>query len=97
MVDSTAARGIACRRGLSGRTRHLETKFLWLQEAVARKRLRWGKVHTSVNPADLLTKIKGSAEAARLVQLSGGCLFFRKTRDTRSNGGGVLGQHIDNR
>ena len=35
--DSTSARGIACRRGLSGRTRHLETKFLWLQEAVARK------------------------------------------------------------
>ena len=65
--DSTSARGIACRRGLSGRTRHLETKFLWLQEAIAAKRLEWGKVHTEDNPADILTKCKSVHDAKRLM------------------------------
>ena len=32
-TDSTAARGMAARQGL-GRMKHLEVKFLWLQEVV---------------------------------------------------------------
>ena len=72
--DSTSARGIACRRGLSGRTRHLETKFLWLQEAVANKRLKWAKIGTEVNPADVLTKIRNVGGAARLIESVGGFL-----------------------
>ena len=87
--DSTSARGIACRRGLSGRTRHMETKFLWLQEAVARKRLHWGKVHTAVNPADLLTKVKSRAEAGRLIELAGGRLAVRQANRCRQAEGGV--------
>ena len=86
--DSTSARGIACRRGLSGRTRHMETKFLWLQEAVARKRLHWGKVHTAVNPADLLTKVKSRAEAGRLIELAGGRLAVRQANRCRQAEGG---------
>ena len=86
--DSTSARGIACRRGLSGRTRHMETKFLWLQEAVARKRLCWGKVHTTVNPADLLTKVKTRAEAGRLAELAGGRLEIRQADRSRQAEGG---------
>ena len=86
--DSTSARGIACRRGLSGRTRHLETRFLWLQEAVARKRLCWGNVHTSVNPSDLLTKVKSRTEAGRLVELSGGTLVVRQAYRRRLAEGG---------
>ena len=86
--DSTSARGIACRRGFSGRTRHLETKFLWLQEAVARKRLLWGKVHTLANPADLLTKVKSRGEASRLVRLAGGCLTIRQADRSRQAEGG---------
>ena len=86
--DSTSARGIACRRGLSSRTRHLETKFLWLQEAIARKRLCWGKVHTSVNPADLLTKVKSRAEASRFVELAGGRLVVRQANRRRQAEGG---------
>ena len=87
--DSTSARGIACRRGLSGRTRHLETKFLWLQEAVARKRLCWGKVHTTVNPADLLTKVKTRAEASRLAELAGCRLTVRQADNAARRRGGV--------
>lgn len=77
--DSTSARGIACRKGLSGRTRHVETKFLWLQEAISSQRIHWGKVHTSVNPADLMTKINSRSEACRLVQLVGGDMIVGKS------------------
>ena len=88
MVRFDLGRGIACRRGLSSRTRHLETKLLWLQEAIARKRLCWGKVHTSVNPADLLTKVKNRAEASRLIELAGGRLAVRQANRCRQAEGG---------
>ena len=48
--DSSSAKGIASRRGLSGRTRHIETKYLWRQEALYGKRLCWAKVPTEINP-----------------------------------------------
>ena len=87
--DSTSARGVAGRRGLSRRTRHMETKFLWLQEAIARKRLGWVKVHTSVNPADLLTKVKSRGEAARLCLLAGCKLHIRQADHAARRRGGV--------
>ena len=53
--DSSAARGIIHRVGL-GKLRHLETGYLWLQSAVAKKRLQVRKVNGPENPADLFTK-----------------------------------------
>ena len=41
--DSTAARGVAARKGLSSRTRHMEVKFQWLQGALAKGQLDWKK------------------------------------------------------
>ena len=57
LVDSSAAKSIASRTGL-GKPRHLEIKFLWLQEAVRRKKVVLSKVRGGVNPADVLTKPK---------------------------------------
>ena len=51
-TDSSAARGIIHRAGL-GKLRHLETGYLWLQAAVANKRLQVRKVKGTENPADL--------------------------------------------
>ena len=87
--DSTSARGIACRKGLSSRTKHIETKYLWLQEAVSSRRIQWGKVRTSANPADLMTKLKSVAEMCRLVQRVGGDVVVGRT--TPSHEGGLLG------
>ena len=72
-IDSSAAKSIASRMGL-GKVRHLEVKFLWLQEAVRRKRLELRKVRGDCNPADWLTKPqsfggKRSALAAYGLQL----------------------------
>ena len=59
--DSSAARGIIHRTGL-GKLRHLETGYLWLQAAVAKKRLSVRKVNGAENPADLFTKYSSSID-----------------------------------
>jgi hypothetical protein len=60
-VDSTAAKSIASRTGL-GRVRHLEVRFLWLQEVVRKGRLMLRKILGEKNPADILTKPKNAAD-----------------------------------
>ena len=54
-TDSSAAKGMAMRRGL-GKTRHLEVIYLWLQHLVHRGEVRVKKIPGSENPADLMTK-----------------------------------------
>ena len=53
--DAKAARGMAARRGL-GKTRHVEVKYLWLQQAVRHKRVSIVKVAGTYNPSNHLTK-----------------------------------------
>ena len=67
--DSTAARGVAARKGLSSRTRHMEVKFLWLQGALAKGQLDWKKVHTYAKPSDVLTKPTSREEMRRRLAL----------------------------
>ena len=57
--DASAALGIINRKGL-GRTRHIDTGMLWIQQTAADKRLEYGKVLGTDNPADLLTKYLAS-------------------------------------
>ena len=54
-VDSSAAKAMASRSGV-GRVRHMEVRFLWLQDVVMRKRLELKKICGKKNPADVLTK-----------------------------------------
>ncbi len=54
-TDSSAAKGFACRRGL-GKQRHVNTRFLWLQDRVACGDVKILKVRTSDQLADPLTK-----------------------------------------
>ena len=66
-VDSTASKAIASRLGI-GKIRHLEVRYLWVQDEVARKRIQLRKVLGKDNPADVLTKALGFPEVARLLQ-----------------------------
>ena len=50
-----AARGTASRRGL-GKLRHVQTRYLWIQERVAKNELKIIAVGTKQNVADLCTK-----------------------------------------
>ena len=55
-TDSSAAKGIANRVGLSKRTRHIAVHHLWVQERVENKELVVGKIAGEKNPADIGTK-----------------------------------------
>ena len=54
-IDSSAAKAFVSKRG-SGKMRHMEVKWLWLQEEVRKGRVEVGKVPGDENPADLMTK-----------------------------------------
>ena len=53
--DASAALGIIQRQG-SGRVRHVDCSFLFVQDLNARKTIQYGKVAGSENPVDLGTK-----------------------------------------
>ena len=68
-TDSSAAKGIACRRGV-GRVKHLETRTLWVQDHVTRGDVRVAKVSGESNIADLLTKYLGPSKLRSLLSMT---------------------------
>ena len=58
LTDSSSAKSFASRRG-AGRIRHIEVRWLWLQDEVAKGRVKLRKVAGERNPADILTKYLG--------------------------------------
>ena len=54
-TDATTGKAICSRRGL-GQTRHIQTKYLWVQERLEAGDFTLVKVSTHDNVADLLTK-----------------------------------------
>ena len=66
-VDSSAAKSMSARIGL-GKVRHMEVKFLWLQQAVKDRRIEVKKIPGARNPADVLTKPKPYHEVAELLR-----------------------------
>ncbi len=68
LTDSSAARGIVRRAG-SGRVKHLETRYLWIQDRVRRKQLEIGAIDTSLNTSDLGTKFHPRSRLEELLQM----------------------------
>lgn len=56
--DASAAIEIIKRQGL-GKRRHVDTSYLWVQQASAEKRVLYEKVDGRINPADGQTKSVG--------------------------------------
>ena len=54
-TDSTAARGMCSRAGV-GRVRHIQLRWLWIQDTVKSKELEINKIPTLENEADMGTK-----------------------------------------
>ena len=79
-TGSSAAMGIAVRQGV-GKVRHLDTKTLWIQQAVRTGRFQLRKVKGTENPADLFTKHRPTAgKLEQFVELFGA--EFREGRPT---------------
>lgn len=53
--DNNSARSFFSKQGL-GKQRHVITKYLWMQDAVASQRLIIKRVPTAKNTSDILTK-----------------------------------------
>ena len=70
-TDATAGLGMASRRG-AGKVRHLHTPSLWLQRAVAERRLTLRKEPGDRNPADVGTKHLDRKRLDMLIALMGG-------------------------
>ena len=70
MTDSSAALGTSNRLGL-GKSRHVQTRFLWVQEHLAAKNFELEKVATNKNVADICTKSLNAEAAARHVRTMG--------------------------
>ena len=75
-TDSNTARSLASRRGL-GKMRHMELRYLWVQEMVKDGRLKVKRVSGDENLADHLTKPKNFVEMAPMVRAAGGLLVSR--------------------
>jgi hypothetical protein len=55
-TDSTGAKAVCTRTGLSPKTKHMQLRYLWLQQIFADSTASLRKIGTLENPADLLTK-----------------------------------------
>ena len=90
-MDASAALGIAYRRGLAGKTRHVQVQYLWIQQEVANEHVKIQKVLGTDNPADALTKFLPEAELERhMAQMN----FVYKNADLRVEKSTMEFQHI---
>ena len=55
-TDSTAGKSMATRFGAGKRTKHVELRYLYMQNLVQSGLLQVRKIGTKFNPADVLTK-----------------------------------------
>jgi hypothetical protein len=77
MSDSSAGRAISLRKG-TGKLRHLQVKYLWIQDALFEKRLVIEKVRGIDNPADVGTKYLMAHEIKAVTERFG---FRMKVRE----------------
>ena len=68
--DSSSARSFASRQGL-GKQRHVQTRYLWLQDRVRLGHLSLRRILGTENPADMLTKALSGAEISKCLELLG--------------------------
>ena len=74
-IDASAAMGILNRQGC-GKLRHLDTQLRWVQQKALWGNVKYEKINTKENPADLMTK--GLDEATSMKHLGRlGCRFTR--------------------
>ena len=66
-TDSTAAIGMCSRTGF-GKTRHIQVRWLWIQDAIRDKVVRLRKVRGTDNEADMGTKDPDGPIHQRLLQ-----------------------------
>ena len=80
LSDASAGIGIASRQGC-GRLKHLEVKWLWVQEKVSEKALRLRKHPTETNIADLANKVLVKTSHGNAIDSEQSCLDQERGRN----------------
>ena len=75
--DASAGRSLAFRKGL-GKVRHIETKYLWVQDLIKEGRLKLLKIKGTSNPADIGTKHLSISEMGERLEKMGLKVVARK-------------------
>ena len=78
-MDSNTAVSIASRSRI-GRVRHLEARYLWLQDSVKKGQVELMTVPLIDNVADVLTKPTSYDDMRRLIKGIGGNIGMRESR-----------------
>ena len=81
-TDSNAAKATASRRGL-GQTRHVEFRYLWLEDVTKSGRVKMRRIPGEQNLADQLTKGKAWYLIETLIRGVGG--IMKMSQDNRKN------------
>ena len=94
-TDSTAGKSMATRFGASKKTKHVELRFLYMQDLVARGIIKLKKVGTKSNCTDPLTKnLSGDILNSHLVRLCVATVHFSlKPRARRARVTKPLGKY----
>ena len=83
-TDSSAAIGIAARRGL-GRTRHIQVQYLWIQEKVANSVIEVKKIGGKENISDILTKHLRKDEIDKIMEAMCMTVLVGSPKNSESN------------
>ena len=79
-TDASAAKGIATRKGL-GKVRHVELRYLWVQDVVKEKRLAMRRGDGEKNLADHLTKPKSKLDMEVKMGEAAGVMITRDAKN----------------
>ena len=80
-VDATTGKSVATKRGLQG-IRHMDTKYLWVQQRVANDEFVVKKIPRSINTGDFMTHHADSRN--QVVKLMGMMCYERKSGSSKS-------------
>ena len=64
-TDSSAARSITTRHGVTKQTKHIQLRYLYMQELVHNGTIKCDKILGTTNPSDILTKYKALYDVSR--------------------------------
>ena len=66
-TDSSSGKALASKLGLTRKSRHVQLRYLYMQDLVASGQLKLSKIPTDGNPADVLTKYLGASTRHKLL------------------------------
>ena len=70
-TDSSAARSITTRHGVTKQTKHIQLRYLYMQELVHNGIILCEKILGTTNPSDILTKYKSTTDVVRHAEACG--------------------------